>query len=63
LYADYAAHTQDLISSVIPGNDDLSLVRVSVSDASAAASDSLQVREQTKNIIKGWLKASSGTSY
>ncbi|KAJ7849585.1 peptidase S28 [Mycena leptocephala] len=48
LYADYAAHTQDLISSVIPGNDDLSLVRV---------------REQTKNIIKGWLKASSGTSY
>ncbi|KAJ6568688.1 serine carboxypeptidase S28-domain-containing protein [Mycena capillaripes] len=40
VYADYATHTQDLIVS-FPGNDDPSLLRV---------------RDQEKNIIKGWLR-------
>ncbi|KAJ7693146.1 serine carboxypeptidase S28-domain-containing protein [Mycena rosella] len=48
VYADYATHTQDLLSSLIPGNDDPSLLRV---------------RDQEKNIIKGWLRALNGTGY
>ncbi|KAJ7435209.1 serine carboxypeptidase S28-domain-containing protein [Mycena galericulata] len=47
VYADYATHTQDLASSLIPGNDDPSLLRV---------------RDQEKNIIKGWLRAAEGIS-
>ncbi|KAK6977173.1 peptidase S28 [Favolaschia claudopus] len=43
LYCDYAAHTQDLIMT-FTGNDDPSLLRM---------------RDQEKNIIKGWLKAAS----
>ncbi|KAJ7475971.1 serine carboxypeptidase S28-domain-containing protein [Mycena latifolia] len=48
VYADYATHTQDLVCSLIPGNDDPSLLRV---------------RDQEKNIIKGWLRALNGTSH
>ncbi|KAF7363200.1 Peptidase S28 [Mycena venus] len=45
VYADYATHTQDLAIS-FSGNDDPSLLRV---------------RDQEKNIIKGWLRSANGT--
>ncbi|KAK6993030.1 peptidase S28 [Favolaschia claudopus] len=43
VYCDYAAHTQDLILS-FPGNDDSSLLRM---------------RDQEKNIIRGWLSTAN----
>ncbi|KAF8198825.1 serine carboxypeptidase S28-domain-containing protein [Mycena galopus ATCC 62051] len=48
VYADYATHTQDLLSSLGPGNQDPSLLRV---------------RDQEKNIIKGRLTAANLTCF